>query len=168
MRLGLLNLQSDAAKNRLQFWALDSEPLNARSRDLNCERMRLTSRRSGGGVFVELGVVGHVAALPIVAGKLGLSSRHWEVLSGTGACLQDRCRPDHQPGRPVKGCQEGGERALEQANANAHLLRGSHAIELLASVQWRLRRSKGFSPLSLDRISRELGGKSTLELIDTI
>ena len=118
---------------------------------------------------MELGVVGHVAALPIVAGKLGLSSRHWEVLSGTGACLQDRCRPDHQAGRPVKGCQEGGERALEQANAKAHhLLRGSHAIELLGSVQWRLSRSKGFSSLSLDRISRELGGKSTLELIDTI
>ena len=130
--------------------------------------MRLSSRRSGGGVFVELGVVGHVAALPIVAGKLGHSSRHWEVLSGTGACLQDRCRPDHQPGRPVKGCQEGGERALEQANAKAPLLRGSHAIELLGSVQWRLSRSKGFSSLSLDRISRELGGKSTLELIDTI
>ena len=30
------------------------------------------------------------------------------------------------------------------------------------------RRSKGFSSLSLDRISRELGGKLTLELIDTI
>ena len=68
MRLGLLDLQSDAAKNRLQFWALGSEPLNARSRDLNCKRMRLDARRSGGGVFVELGVVGHVAALPIVAG----------------------------------------------------------------------------------------------------
>ena len=68
MRLGLLDLQSDAAKNRLQFWALGSEPLNARSRDLNCKRMRLAGLRSGGGVFVELGVVGHVAALPIVAG----------------------------------------------------------------------------------------------------
>ena len=36
VRRGLLDLQSDAAKNRLQFWALYSEPLNARSRDLNC------------------------------------------------------------------------------------------------------------------------------------
>ena len=58
-----------------------------------------------------IGVVGHVAALPLPA--VGHQSRHWEVLSGTGACLQDRCRPDHQPGRPVKGFQEGGERASE-------------------------------------------------------
>ena len=109
-----------------------------------------------------IGVVGHVAALPLPA--VGHQSRHWEVLSGTGACLQHRCRPDPQLLQLVKSCQEGQLAGQDVANAEACLSSPPGGCETFHGGCV----VSAYSPPPIDKIILALGGKVVEELLDTL